>query len=286
MGFAEDSIEVKCFEKKMVEECDAHSQTFITNDPEDLKERFRYSFQACLLRPEHSCSQTLMTAQKIGGAQLRQIEKKIQDYCEQEQLLCDSLASLYEDKGKHKEALKFALVHYHKHGSGLYPELEFKYGNKEKAYKAMLESCEKDGESCQYTFRYYPNHPQRKKIIENAEKHCRSESEERSGASDCIDLGIYYFDRNQKEKGIELIDLNCKKNNSTACQALIGLEDTIEKKDQAFKRFCSALAQSNAIYSQPINRFCDEGKSQKINDEIIQSSQKMIDSWRQQIKTK
>ncbi len=55
----------------MVEECEAHSQSFITNNPKDLKERFRYSFQACLLRPEYACDQTLMTAQKIGGASLQ-----------------------------------------------------------------------------------------------------------------------------------------------------------------------------------------------------------------------
>ncbi len=174
-------------------------------------------------------------------------------------MICDSLASLYEEKGKHKEVLKVALLHYKKHGNGPYAELKFKYGDKEKAYKAMLEVCEKDHGSCQYTFRYYPNHPQRKKIIENTEKHCRIESNV-SGASDCIDLAVYYFGRHEKDKAIELVDLNCKMNNSTACQALIGLEDTAEKKDQAFKRFCAALAQSEAIYSQPINRFCGEGK--------------------------
>lgn len=269
----------------MAEYCDAHVQTFITNDPKDLKERFRFSFQACLILPEHSCDEALWTARKIGGVSLQQIEKKIQEYCEQEQRICDSLASLYEEKGRHKEALQIASTVYKKNGSGPYADLEFKYGDKKKAYQAMLETCEKNNDECQFIFRYYPNHPQRKKIIENSEKSCRNTGENRSGASVCIDLGIYYFDRGEKAKGLEFLDIDCKKNNSTACEILIALEDAIEKKDQAFKKFCSALALNKVTFSQPINKFCKEEKLERINEEVIQSCKKTVDSWRREIKS-
>ena len=148
VGFTEDSIEVKCFEKKIVEECYAYAQSIIANDPKDLKERFRFEFQACLIRPEQSCDNALSTAQKIKGDSLQQIEKKILEYCEQQQRICGSLALMYEEKGMHKEALKIARDLYKKNGEGPYSQLEFKYGDKNQAYKAMLEECEKDNEDC------------------------------------------------------------------------------------------------------------------------------------------
>ena len=283
--FAEDSAEVKCFEKKIVEECEVQAQLIHEQTPEQLKKRYQYSFQACLLKNKQGCSDSINVAEKIDKETLFKTEQKVQEFCNQDEEMCDLVAHVFEEKGKHKEALAYALKTWLKFGDGPYATLEYKYGNKKKAYKAMLEACEKNHESCQFTFRYYPAHPQRKKIIENAEKACRNESET-GGASVCIDLGIYYFDHNEKSKGLEFLDLNCNKNNPTACEVLIGMEDTFEKKDQAFKKFCSALKLGNVIPFSSINKFCDDEKSQKINDEIIQSSKKMIDSWRQEIKSK
>lgn len=282
---AMSSSEELCFEKKLAAECDHHAQGIVEKTPERLKERFRYSFQACELKFQPNCSDALMIAEKLGGEFAKKIENKVKEFCDQEQEGCDTLAGIYDENGQHKKALEFSFKHWQKHHDGHYPFFEYQYGDKNKAYKIMFESCEKNNDECQYIFRYYPEHPQRKKIVEYAQKACRSESQENTGASVCIDLGIYFYDLNEKAKGLEFLDMNCK-TNSTACEVLVAIEDTLEKKEQAFKKFCLALSKQTAIHIQSTNRFCKDEKLQKINAEITKSSQDLLNSWRKNIRSK
>jgi hypothetical protein len=277
------SLETDCFEKNIAEACNIQGQTISNGSVKNSsKERYRFYFQGCSLKSEQSCSQATFLAQELGGDFPKRIEKKIVELCSGEKVACDALVDLYEDEGKHTEALKVT----HDYPEKIRPwnsyTIEFKYGNKATAYKRMTDACEKDSAECQAVFRYYPEHPQREKIIKGVEQHCQQTGNE-SGNTDCIDLGVYLFDGGDQKKGLRLIDASCKNGDTAACKVLIALEDTEEKKDQAFKRFCAALNQARIIGSAPINRFCSSEKIEFINKEIIESSQKSLKFYREQL---
>jgi hypothetical protein len=202
-----------------------------------LSEMLVVSQKACELKPTEACSGLFALARQVGGNAVFQTQKLLEQTCIKFAEACDEVSGFYEDQKDFGSAINFARKYYLKFQKGNFAKFSYQYGDKNEVFAASLVGCQKEPNKCAEYLKLMPDHNQLAKILEGAEKDCKSYVKATTPSS-CVLVGSHYYNLGNTNKAYDYWSIDCDKSNSVSCFYIMGSNIDDLRKNFAFEKFC------------------------------------------------
>lgn len=195
------------------------------------------SQKACELKPTEACAGLFALARQVGGSAVFQTQKLLEQSCIKFAEACDEVSGFYEDQKDFASAINFSRKYYLKFQRGNFAKFSYLYGDKNEAFAASLVGCQKEPAKCAEYLKLMPDHNQLAKLLEGAEKDCKTYLKMATPSS-CVLVGSHYYNIGNYNKAYDYWSVDCDKNNAYSCFYIMGSNIDELRRDVGFEKFC------------------------------------------------